>query len=177
MRVFAAMTFAGVMCAAAPLAGQSALKPFRQASGAAEINVGVASVVDHLSYEIAAAMLLPRPSPWAIQVPDSNIAIWKQVRDGLFAALHGRPVKPSDLSYQAIEIGPAIVRSDSLFASFTIRTEWYCAPSPTLVIPAGGGWSGSSSEVLVTSVRNSGHWSPATYRSGLTVDGGCVYKQ
>lgn len=172
----AAILLTSLLCLGAPLPAQSALKPFRVATKPDEINLVVSAVVKDLSYDVAASMSASTAKAWRIEVPDSTRKVWKDVRDGLSAILHARAVRPSDSSYQTIAIHSSIVRGDTLFASYSTSTEWYCALSPNLVIPKGGGWTGSSSETNLVAVRQGKYWSTPTVLLGLTTDGGCMYK-
>ena len=158
-----------------PLHAQAKPAAPQSAQGTDEISVVVIGAVQRLSSAIAGAMYLSQRTPWAFNIPDSSDAAWRSARVGMLAIVRVRSVEPKDQSYQSVSFTAIKIRGDSLFASFSIDRNDYSRPAPTLVSPAGGGWTSSGSSFDVIAIRIAGYWQSPVVRGETIVDGGCLH--
>ena len=176
MRIGTAGAVVAVMTCVLSSASAQRSVPGKPAADTEAVSRVVGAAVRTLSLTIASSMFDAKAAVWEIGIPDTADAAWRKARAGLQAILHSRPRRRSDHSYRSLQFGPLLIRGDSLFGSFTYSWNDYCPPSPTLVMPAGGGWSGGSSSSKLVSVRQSGHWQDPVIRGGDETDGGCLHR-
>jgi hypothetical protein len=118
--------------------------------GAAEVQVVLIAVIQHLSPIIATSVMSADRPPWVIESADSTFAPWRTAVDGLYALFHARKRSGSDSVYQYLRLGPMSVRGDSLFSWFEQGTSRRCKGDWA---PTGGTWN-------IVSVRKQGFWGP-----------------
>lgn len=74
--------------------------------------------------------VFPQPAqPWRIVAANSASPDWSAALTRLRSVLQARLAVPSDSLAKVLEFSPLRISSDSLFAWFTIRSEWRCGSS------------------------------------------------
>jgi hypothetical protein len=101
-----------------------------------------------LEWEVYESTKTHTPIAWRINVADTAVTAWRDLRDALKRILHARPVTPADSVWQQLELAPVTTAADTASTSIVVSRHWRC----------GTRIHSSSRHVLLRTVREGGLW-------------------